>query len=155
MFTIVLYSVLYAWIKCYVLFLLNPCQLHVKFILLCLCLMLCRILVGCHVAQAQLMQYSLAAVKASMLVVQQSQEPISTAVLSASSNQSDLSQALSGLLNCYACVLTDGIVKTIYYIYYILQIKIYQLILYFMYFSFRRVCSSGSEHCWDGCCFTY
>lgn len=66
-----------------------------------------RILVGCHVAQAQLMQYSLAAVKASMLVVQQSQEPISAAVLSASSDQSDLYQALSGLLNCYTCVLTD------------------------------------------------
>ncbi|XP_067277498.1 thyroid adenoma-associated protein isoform X2 [Pseudorasbora parva] len=66
-----------------------------------------RGLVGCHVAQAQLMQSCLAVVKASMLVVQRSQEPISTAMLSASSDQSDLHQVLSGLLNCYTCILTD------------------------------------------------
>ncbi|RXN24870.1 thyroid adenoma-associated [Labeo rohita] len=66
-----------------------------------------RDLAGRHVAQAQLMQSCLAAVKASMLVVQRSQEPISTAVLSASDNQSDLHPALSGLLNCYTCILTD------------------------------------------------
>lgn len=71
-----------------------------------------RGLAGRHVAQAQLMQSCLAVVKASMLVVQRSQEPISTAVLSASSDQSDLHQVLSGLLNCYTCILTDGIVKT-------------------------------------------
>uniref|UniRef100_A0A673FVR5 THADA armadillo repeat containing n=1 Tax=Sinocyclocheilus rhinocerous TaxID=307959 RepID=A0A673FVR5_9TELE len=50
--------------------------------------------------------------KASMLVVQRSQEPISTAVLSASNDQSDLRQVLSGLLNCYTCILTDGKAKT-------------------------------------------
>ncbi|XP_051772571.1 thyroid adenoma-associated protein isoform X1 [Ctenopharyngodon idella] len=66
-----------------------------------------RGLAGRHVAQAQLMQSCLAVVKASMLVVQRSQEPISTAVLSASSDQSDLHQVLSGLLNCYTCILTD------------------------------------------------
>ncbi|XP_042592311.1 LOW QUALITY PROTEIN: thyroid adenoma-associated protein [Cyprinus carpio] len=65
-----------------------------------------RGLSGRHVAQAQLMQSCLAAVKASMLVVQRSQEPI-TAVLSASEDQSDLHQALSGLLSCYTCILTD------------------------------------------------
>ncbi|XP_052428210.1 thyroid adenoma-associated protein homolog isoform X1 [Carassius gibelio] len=52
------------------------------------------------------MQSCLAAVKASMLVVQRSQEPISTAVLAAS-DDSDLHQALSGLLGCYSCILTD------------------------------------------------
>uniref|UniRef100_A0A8C2JF64 THADA armadillo repeat containing n=1 Tax=Cyprinus carpio TaxID=7962 RepID=A0A8C2JF64_CYPCA len=66
-----------------------------------------RGLSGRHVAQAQLMQSCLAAVKASMLVVQRSQEPITTAVLSASEDQSDLHQALSGLLSCYTCILTD------------------------------------------------
>ncbi|XP_016129375.1 thyroid adenoma-associated protein homolog [Sinocyclocheilus grahami] len=66
-----------------------------------------RGLSGRHVAQAQLMQSCLAAVKASMLVVQRSQEPITTVVLSASDDQSDLHQALSGLLNCYTCILTD------------------------------------------------
>ncbi|XP_016355970.1 thyroid adenoma-associated protein [Sinocyclocheilus anshuiensis] len=66
-----------------------------------------RGLSGRHVAQAQLMQSCLAAVKASMLVVQRSQEPITTAVLSASDDQSDLHQALSGLLSCYTCILTD------------------------------------------------
>uniref|UniRef100_A0A9J7ZWM5 tRNA (32-2'-O)-methyltransferase regulator THADA n=1 Tax=Cyprinus carpio carpio TaxID=630221 RepID=A0A9J7ZWM5_CYPCA len=66
-----------------------------------------RGLSGRHVAQAQLMQSCLAAVKASMLVVQRSQEPITTAVLSASEDQSDLHQALSGLLRCYTCILTD------------------------------------------------
>ncbi|ROI98695.1 Thyroid adenoma-associated protein [Anabarilius grahami] len=66
-----------------------------------------RGLAGRHVAQAQLMQSCLAVVKASMLVVQRSQEPISTGILSASSDQSDLHQVLSGLLNCYTCILTD------------------------------------------------
>uniref|UniRef100_A0A672QAP7 tRNA (32-2'-O)-methyltransferase regulator THADA n=2 Tax=Sinocyclocheilus grahami TaxID=75366 RepID=A0A672QAP7_SINGR len=69
--------------------------------------LLFRGLSGRHVAQAQLMQSCLAAVKASMLVVQRSQEPITTVVLSASDDQSDLHQALSGLLNCYTCILTD------------------------------------------------
>ncbi|XP_056128449.1 thyroid adenoma-associated protein isoform X2 [Rhinichthys klamathensis goyatoka] len=66
-----------------------------------------RGLAGRHVAQAQLMQSCLAVVKASMLVVQRSQEPISSAMLSASSDQSDLHQVLCGLLNCYTCILTD------------------------------------------------
>lgn len=76
-----------------------------------------RDLAGRHVAQAQLMQSCLAAVKASMLVVQRSQEPISTAVLSASDNQSDLHPALSGLLNCYTCILTDGKAKTLCFLF--------------------------------------
>ncbi|XP_065153408.1 thyroid adenoma-associated protein isoform X1 [Paramisgurnus dabryanus] len=63
-------------------------------------------LAGRHVAQAQLMQSCLAAVKTSMLVVQRSQEPISAALLSAS-NHCDLQQALCGLLRCYSSILTD------------------------------------------------
>ncbi|XP_051504268.1 thyroid adenoma-associated protein homolog isoform X2 [Myxocyprinus asiaticus] len=63
-------------------------------------------LAGRHVAQAQLMQSCLAVVKTSMLVVQRSQQPISAALLSASS-QCELQQTLSGLLNCYTCILTD------------------------------------------------
>uniref|UniRef100_A0A8C1F6H6 tRNA (32-2'-O)-methyltransferase regulator THADA n=1 Tax=Cyprinus carpio carpio TaxID=630221 RepID=A0A8C1F6H6_CYPCA len=97
-----------AWMEscsCYPEFLKNVSSM------VCCCALtfdlLFRGLSGRHVAQAQLMQSCLAAVKASMLVVQRSQEPITTAVLSASEDQSDLHQALSGLLRCYTCILTD------------------------------------------------
>uniref|UniRef100_A0A8C2JJ74 tRNA (32-2'-O)-methyltransferase regulator THADA n=1 Tax=Cyprinus carpio TaxID=7962 RepID=A0A8C2JJ74_CYPCA len=97
-----------AWMEscsCYPEFLKNVSSM------VCCCALtfdlLFRGLSGRHVAQAQLMQSCLAAVKASMLVVQRSQEPITTAVLSASEDQSDLHQALSGLLSCYTCILTD------------------------------------------------
>ncbi|XP_043112091.1 thyroid adenoma-associated protein isoform X3 [Puntigrus tetrazona] len=66
-----------------------------------------RGLSGRHVAQAQLMQSCLAAVKASMLVLQRSQEPIGAAVFSASDDRSDLHRALGGLLSCYTSILTD------------------------------------------------
>ncbi|TRY88732.1 hypothetical protein DNTS_029669, partial [Danionella cerebrum] len=62
---------------------------------------------GLHVAQAQLMQFCLAVVKASMLVVQRSQDLISISVMHSSSDQIDLYQALTGLLQCYSCILTD------------------------------------------------
>ncbi|XP_030626930.1 thyroid adenoma-associated protein [Chanos chanos] len=65
-----------------------------------------RGLAGCHVAQAQLMQFSLTVVKTSMLMVQRSQEPISSA-LRAPSHRTSLQQALSGLLDCYIHILTD------------------------------------------------
>ncbi|XP_053476778.1 thyroid adenoma-associated protein [Ictalurus furcatus] len=65
-----------------------------------------RGLAGHHVAQAQLMQSCLAVVKASMLVVQRSQELISGAQLRTSSG-SALQQAFSGLLQCYTQILTD------------------------------------------------
>ncbi|MCI4376608.1 hypothetical protein PGIGA_G00190450 [Pangasianodon gigas] len=65
-----------------------------------------RGLAGRHVAQAQLMQSCLAVVKASMLVVQRSQELISAAQLETSSS-SALQQAFSGLLQCYTQILTD------------------------------------------------
>ncbi|XP_027005873.2 thyroid adenoma-associated protein isoform X1 [Tachysurus fulvidraco] len=65
-----------------------------------------RSLAGRHVAQAQLMQSCLAVVKASMLVVQRSQELISAAQLEASSS-SALQQAFSGLLQCYTQILTE------------------------------------------------
>lgn len=68
---------------------------------------LCRGLAGRHVAQAQLMQSCLAVVKASMLVVQRSQEVISAVQLKMS-NSSALQQAFSGLLQCYIQILTDG-----------------------------------------------
>lgn len=57
--------------------------------------------------QAQLMHSCLAAVKASMLVVQRSQELIS-AVLQAVHPHCTLQLTLSGLLDCYTHILTDG-----------------------------------------------
>ncbi|XP_062319840.1 thyroid adenoma-associated protein isoform X2 [Osmerus eperlanus] len=63
-------------------------------------------LAGRHVAQAQLMHSCLAAVKASMLVVQRSQEPI-TSALEAAQPHCTLENTLSGLLNCYTHILTD------------------------------------------------
>ncbi|XP_060781574.1 thyroid adenoma-associated protein isoform X2 [Neoarius graeffei] len=65
-----------------------------------------RGLAGRHVAQAQLMHSCLAVVKASMLVVQRSQEPISAAQLE-TSGSSALQLAFSGLLQCYTQILTD------------------------------------------------
>ncbi|XP_015229151.1 PREDICTED: thyroid adenoma-associated protein isoform X1 [Cyprinodon variegatus] len=59
-----------------------------------------RGLAGRHIAQAQLMQWCLAAVKTSMLVLQRSQEAIGD-VLQA---QPD---TLGGLLSCYTHILTD------------------------------------------------
>uniref|UniRef100_A0A673VXY1 tRNA (32-2'-O)-methyltransferase regulator THADA n=1 Tax=Salmo trutta TaxID=8032 RepID=A0A673VXY1_SALTR len=61
---------------------------------------------GRHVVQAQLMHSCLAAVKASMLVVQRSQELIS-AVLQAVHPHCTLQLTLSGLLDCYTHILTD------------------------------------------------
>lgn len=57
--------------------------------------------------QAQLMHSCLAAVKASMLVVQRSQELISAA-LQAVHPHCTLQLTLSGLLDCYTHILTDG-----------------------------------------------
>ncbi|XP_035387280.1 thyroid adenoma-associated protein isoform X1 [Electrophorus electricus] len=65
-----------------------------------------RALVGRHVAQAQLMQSCLAVVKASMLVVQRSQELIGAALLGTASAGA-IQQAFSGLLRCYTRILTD------------------------------------------------
>ncbi|KAI4888638.1 hypothetical protein NFI96_027081, partial [Prochilodus magdalenae] len=65
-----------------------------------------RDLAGRHVAQAQLMQSCLAVVKASMLVVQRSQDVISAKLLE-STMASSLQQAFSGLLECYTHILTD------------------------------------------------
>lgn len=53
------------------------------------------------------MHSCLAVVKASMLVVQRSQEPISAAQLE-TSGSSALQLAFSGLLQCYTQILTDG-----------------------------------------------
>ncbi|XP_049927427.1 thyroid adenoma-associated protein [Epinephelus moara] len=63
-------------------------------------------LAGRHIAQAQLMQSCLAAVKTSMLVIQRSQETISTA-LQAEQNHCKLDDTLSSLLGCYTHILTD------------------------------------------------
>ncbi|XP_041722121.2 thyroid adenoma-associated protein [Coregonus clupeaformis] len=63
-------------------------------------------LAGRHVVQAQLMHSCLAAVKASMLVVQRSQELISAA-LQAVQPHCTLQLTLSGLLDCYTHILTD------------------------------------------------
>ncbi|XP_029525591.1 tRNA (32-2'-O)-methyltransferase regulator THADA [Oncorhynchus nerka] len=63
-------------------------------------------LAGRHVVQAQLMHSCLAAVKASMLVVQRSQELISAA-LQAVHPHCTLQLTLSGLLDCYTHILTD------------------------------------------------
>ncbi|KAM3606743.1 uncharacterized protein V6R79_022453 [Siganus canaliculatus] len=63
-------------------------------------------LAGRHIAQAQLMQSCLAAVKTSMLVIQRSQETI-TAALQSEQSQSKLTETLSSLLGCYIHILTD------------------------------------------------
>ncbi|XP_033469719.2 thyroid adenoma-associated protein [Epinephelus lanceolatus] len=63
-------------------------------------------LAGRHIAQAQLMQSCLAAVKTSMLVIQRSQGIISTA-LQAEQNHCKLDDTLSSLLGCYTHILTD------------------------------------------------
>ncbi|XP_071337347.1 thyroid adenoma-associated protein isoform X2 [Trachinotus anak] len=63
-------------------------------------------LAGRHIAQAQLMQSCLAAVKTSMLVVQRSQETISAA-LQAEHNHCEVEETLSSLLGCYIHILTD------------------------------------------------
>ncbi|XP_056902918.1 thyroid adenoma-associated protein isoform X1 [Takifugu flavidus] len=63
-------------------------------------------LAGRHVAQAQLMRSCLAAVKASMLVIQRSLETIS-ATLQAELGSSELEETLSNLLGCYVHILTD------------------------------------------------
>uniref|UniRef100_A0A3Q3IWU0 tRNA (32-2'-O)-methyltransferase regulator THADA n=1 Tax=Monopterus albus TaxID=43700 RepID=A0A3Q3IWU0_MONAL len=63
-------------------------------------------LAGCHVAQAQLMQSCLMAVKTSMLVVQKSEEIISAA-LQGDQDQCKQEDTLSSLMNCYVHILTD------------------------------------------------
>ncbi|XP_039994968.1 thyroid adenoma-associated protein isoform X2 [Xiphias gladius] len=63
-------------------------------------------LAGRHIAQAQLMQSCLAAVKTSMLVVQRSQETISAA-LQAEHEHHKMEETLSSLLSCYIHILTD------------------------------------------------
>ncbi|XP_070833382.1 thyroid adenoma-associated protein [Chaetodon trifascialis] len=63
-------------------------------------------LAGRHIAQAQLMQSCLTAVKTSMLVIQRSQDTISTA-LQAEQSHSMLEDTLSSLLSCYIHILTD------------------------------------------------
>ncbi|XP_062851967.1 thyroid adenoma-associated protein [Trichomycterus rosablanca] len=65
-----------------------------------------RELGGQHVAQAKLMQNCLAAVKASMLVIQRSQELITAALLETPNNYT-LQCAFSGLLDCYTRILTN------------------------------------------------
>ncbi|XP_031732003.1 thyroid adenoma-associated protein [Anarrhichthys ocellatus] len=63
-------------------------------------------LTGRHIAQAQLMHSCLAAVKASVLVIQRSQGTIS-AGLQADQNRCRLEDTLSSLLGCYTHILTD------------------------------------------------
>ncbi|KAG7462646.1 hypothetical protein MATL_G00186950 [Megalops atlanticus] len=63
-------------------------------------------LAGRHVAQAQVMQSCLAAVKTSMLVVQRSQELISATLL-AEKSHCPLQDTLCALLDCYTRILTD------------------------------------------------
>lgn len=173
LFTCVLNNVLYAWMKMLTYCSFYPESLKSVCNMVYCCIftfdMFFRGLAGRHVAQAQLMQSCLAVVKASMLVVQRSQEPISSAMLSASSDQSDLHQVLCGLLNCYTCILTDGIVKTTSYaidhevlfvftIFAVVAYCIYVcIILKFLPFfpPSRGVSSDGPEHCWDGCCFVH
>ncbi|XP_017296045.1 thyroid adenoma-associated protein isoform X2 [Kryptolebias marmoratus] len=65
-----------------------------------------RGLAGRHIAQAQLMQWCLAAVKTSMLVLQRSQDLLSEA-LQADSDHRKLKDTLVGLLSCYIHILTD------------------------------------------------
>lgn len=64
-------------------------------------------LTGRHIAQAQLMQSCLAAVKTSVLVIQRSQQTIS-AGLWAKRNCCELEDTLSSLLGRYVHILTDG-----------------------------------------------
>lgn len=64
-------------------------------------------LAGRHIAQAQLMQSCLGAVKTSMLVIQRTQETISIA-LQAEQSGCKLEETLSGLLDCYIHILADG-----------------------------------------------
>ncbi|XP_074531245.1 thyroid adenoma-associated protein [Halichoeres trimaculatus] len=63
-------------------------------------------LAGRHIAQAQLMQSCLAAVKTSMLVIQRCQESIS-ASLQPEQSHCMLEDTLSSLLGCYTHILTD------------------------------------------------
>ncbi|KAJ8418447.1 hypothetical protein AAFF_G00141560 [Aldrovandia affinis] len=63
-------------------------------------------LAGRHVAQAQVMHACLAAVKATMLVVQRSQELIGAALL-ADPAPCSMRDTLNGLLVCYTHILTD------------------------------------------------
>lgn len=78
-----------------------------------LLLVKCRLLVsdsgliGRQVAQAQLMRLCLAAVKASVLVIQRAQDTIST-TLQAEPSSCKLEEILSNLLSCYTHILTDG-----------------------------------------------
>ncbi|XP_024152640.1 thyroid adenoma-associated protein [Oryzias melastigma] len=65
-----------------------------------------RGLSGRHVAQAQLMQSCLCAVKTSMLVLQRSQDSLSSA-LQAERDGSRLEDTLCSLLGCYIHILTD------------------------------------------------
>ncbi|XP_033835592.1 thyroid adenoma-associated protein [Periophthalmus magnuspinnatus] len=63
-------------------------------------------LAGRHIAQAQLMHSCLSAVKASMLVVQRSQDTI-CALLQREKEKSHFEDTLSSLLDCYTEILTD------------------------------------------------
>ncbi|KAK1905777.1 Thyroid adenoma-associated protein like [Dissostichus eleginoides] len=63
-------------------------------------------LAGRHIAQAQLMYCCLATVKASMLVMQRSQETIGSS-LQAQHTHTKLEDTLSSLLGCYTHILTD------------------------------------------------
>ncbi|KAL2083770.1 hypothetical protein ACEWY4_021543 [Coilia grayii] len=65
-----------------------------------------RTLSGQHVAQAQLMHSCLGAVKASMLMLQRTQELLD-ATLKTAAPECPLQQALSGLMVCYTRILTD------------------------------------------------
>ncbi|XP_063047806.1 thyroid adenoma-associated protein [Engraulis encrasicolus] len=65
-----------------------------------------RSLSGQHVAQAQLMHSCLGAVKASMLVLQRTQELLVT-MLKTMTPECPLQLALSGLMSCYTQILTD------------------------------------------------
>ncbi|KAJ8359680.1 hypothetical protein SKAU_G00162050 [Synaphobranchus kaupii] len=65
-------------------------------------------LAGRHVAQAQVMQACLAAVKASILVMQRSQELVSAALLAEPTpSPCPLRDTLNALLTCYTRILTD------------------------------------------------
>ncbi|KAM9847598.1 thyroid adenoma-associated protein [Aulostomus maculatus] len=63
-------------------------------------------LAGRHIAQAQLMHSCLTAVKTSMLVIQRSQEAIST-TLQAAQCHCNLEDILGSLLGCYINIVTD------------------------------------------------
>lgn len=64
-------------------------------------------LAGRQVARAQLMRSCLAAVKASVLVLQRAQDTIST-TLQVEPSSCKLEEILSNLLSCYTHILTDG-----------------------------------------------